>query len=70
MLHMHASPLTLAQVHAALASYYDDPDEIDASTRAGRKAVAEIEREQARLFRQRRAPATDPAVAGLLGLPD
>ena len=55
MLPMYASPLTLAQVHAALAYYYDHPGEIEASIREGRKAVAQIEREQARLFKQRRA---------------
>ena len=31
MLNVYATPLTLAQVHAALAYYYDHKDEIEAS---------------------------------------
>lgn len=55
MLNMYASPLTLAQVYAALAYAYDHPDEIEASIRAGRRAAAEIDRARARFLKQRRA---------------
>jgi uncharacterized protein (DUF433 family) len=55
MLEMYASSLTLAQVHAALAYYYDHSDEIEGSIEEGRKAVARIQREQVRFFKQRRA---------------
>jgi uncharacterized protein (DUF433 family) len=55
MLNMYAVPLSLAQVHAALAYYYDHPDEIEASIREGRKLVARIRRDRSRLVRQRRA---------------
>jgi uncharacterized protein (DUF433 family) len=53
MLGMYAVPLSLAQVHAALAYYYDHPDEIDASIREGRKLVARIRRDRS-FPRQRR----------------
>lgn len=54
MLGMYAVPLSLAQVHAALAYYYDHPEEIDASIREGRKLAARIRRNQPRLLRQQR----------------
>ncbi len=54
MLRMYAAPLTLAQVHAALAYYYDHPEEIEASIREGRKLVARVRRDQARILRQHR----------------
>ncbi|HVO11546.1 MAG TPA: DUF433 domain-containing protein [Vicinamibacteria bacterium] len=54
MLRMYAVPLTLAQVHAALAYYYDHPEEIEASIREGRKLVARIRIDQGRAVRQRR----------------
>ena len=55
MLNMYAVPLSLAQVHAALAYYYDHPDEIEASIREGRKLVARIRRDRVPLPRHRRA---------------
>jgi uncharacterized protein (DUF433 family) len=55
MLNMYAVPLSLAQVHAALAYYYDHPDEIEASIREGPKLVARIRRDRVPLPRQRRA---------------
>jgi uncharacterized protein (DUF433 family) len=54
MLRMYAVPLTLAQVHAALAHYYDHPEEIEASIREGRKLVARVRGDQARILRQHR----------------
>jgi uncharacterized protein (DUF433 family) len=54
MLRVYAVPLTLAQVHAALAYYYDHPEEIEASIREGRKLVARIRRDQPRILRQQR----------------
>ncbi len=54
MLRMYAVPLTLAQVHAALAYYYDHPEEIEASIREGRKLVARLRGDQARIRRQQR----------------
>jgi len=44
MLNVFASPLTLAQVHAALAYYYDRPDEIEASFAEEDGVEAEIAR--------------------------
>jgi len=44
MLNVFASPLTLAQVHAALAYYYDRPDEIGASFAEEDGVEAEIAR--------------------------
>jgi len=55
MLRMYAVPLSLAQVHAALAHYYDHPDEIETSIREGRKLVARIRRDQVPLPKHRRA---------------
>lgn len=40
-------PLTLAEVHAALAYYYDHPDEIEASIAAGEGREQEHERAKA-----------------------
>ena len=54
MLRMYAVPLTLAQVHAALAYYYDHPEEIEASIREGRKLAARVRLDQARVLRQQR----------------
>ena len=54
MLRMYAVPLTLAQVHATLAYYYDHPEEIDASTREGRRLVAHVRRGRAQVLRQQR----------------
>jgi len=40
-------PLTLAQVHSALAYYYDHREEIEAYFEDSRKAAAELEAERA-----------------------
>ncbi len=40
MLNVFATPLTLSQIHAALAYYYDHKDEIDASFADEDKAAA------------------------------
>ena len=47
MLNVYATPLTLAQVHAALAYYYDHPEEIEENFAEDDRIEAEIEREQA-----------------------
>jgi hypothetical protein len=39
-----AVPLSLAQVHAALAYYYDHPEEIDRDISDGQRAEAELDR--------------------------
>jgi uncharacterized protein (DUF433 family) len=44
MLNFYAAPLTLAQVHAALTYYYDNPGEIDASFREDQQVVADLKR--------------------------
>ena len=55
MLNVFAVPLTLAQVHAALAYYYDHPDEIEQAYRDSERWEAEYERERAEyLSRQRK----------------
>jgi len=43
MLNVYAVPLTLAQVHAALAYAYDHPEEMEAALEADRRASAEID---------------------------
>ena len=48
MLDYFSVPLTLAQVHGALAYYYDHPEEIDADIADGMRTEAEIESERAR----------------------
>ncbi|HET7292848.1 MAG TPA: DUF433 domain-containing protein [Vicinamibacteria bacterium] len=53
MLHAYASPLTLAQVYAALSYAYDHPDEIEAEIRAGREAADQIEREREEYLKRR-----------------
>lgn len=55
MLDVYAVRLTLAQVYSALAYYHDHKHELEAELREDRKAVAQIERDQARLLKQRRA---------------
>jgi uncharacterized protein (DUF433 family) len=45
--------LTLAQVHAALAYYFDNPDEIDAELAAEEKAAQDFERDKAELMARR-----------------
>lgn len=47
MLNVFAVPLTLAQVHAALAYYYDHLDEIEEAYRESERWEAEHERERA-----------------------
>ena len=47
MLDHYQRPLTLAQVHSALAYYYDHEDEVDAYFAASREAAAELEAERA-----------------------
>ena len=47
-----ATPLSLAQIHAALAYYYDNTDEIDASFVESEQWEAEYERERAEYLRR------------------
>jgi uncharacterized protein (DUF433 family) len=47
MLEYFSVPLTLAQVHGALAYYYDHPDEIEADIADGQRVQAELERDRA-----------------------
>jgi uncharacterized protein (DUF433 family) len=47
MLDAFAVPLTLSQVHAALAYYYDHPQEIEAAYRESERWEAEYERDRA-----------------------
>ena len=47
MLEVFAVPLTLAQVHAALAYYYDHPQEVEEAYRDGERWEAEYERDRA-----------------------
>jgi uncharacterized protein (DUF433 family) len=42
MLNVYAVPLTLAQVHAALAYAYDHPEEIEEALEAERTSAAEV----------------------------
>jgi uncharacterized protein (DUF433 family) len=49
----HYPDLTLAQVHAALAYYYDNKDEIEAELAAEDQAAADFEREKAGLLEKR-----------------
>ncbi len=52
MLDVFASHLTLAQVHAALAYYYDNRDEIEASFAEEEAVEAEGERARAEYLRR------------------
>jgi uncharacterized protein (DUF433 family) len=47
MLDHYVRSLTLAQVHSALAYYYDHPDEIEGYFRESEQAAAELEAERA-----------------------
>jgi len=47
MLDVFAVPLTLAQVHAALAYYYDHPQEVEEAYRDGERWEADYERDRA-----------------------
>jgi uncharacterized protein (DUF433 family) len=49
----HYPDLTLAQVHAALAYYYDNRDEIEAELAAEDQAAEDFEREKAELLAKR-----------------
>ena len=52
MLQVFAVPLTLAQVHAALAYYYDHRDEIDADAAADDRWQADYERTSSDMTRR------------------
>jgi uncharacterized protein (DUF433 family) len=52
MLNTFAVPLTLAQVHAALAYYYDHPQEIEEAYRESEHWEAEYERDRAAYLRE------------------
>ena len=52
MVGIFATPLSLAQIHAALAYYYDNTDEIDASFMESEKWEAEYERERVEYLRR------------------
>jgi len=53
MLNVFASPLTLAQIHAALAYYYDHEDEIEASFAEEEGVEAEINRDRIEFLNRR-----------------
>jgi len=48
MLNVYGTPLTLAQVHAALAYFYDHQDEIEASFAEDEEVEAELNRMSSR----------------------
>jgi uncharacterized protein (DUF433 family) len=54
MLNVFGTPLTLSQVHAALAYYYDHKEEIEASFAEEEKLVAEYDRKRAEYLSRRR----------------
>ncbi len=54
MLNVFGTPLTLSQVHAALAYYYEHKDEIDASFADEEKTATEHERKRAEYLSRRR----------------
>jgi uncharacterized protein (DUF433 family) len=47
MLNHYMRPLTLAQVHSALAYYYDHPEEVEGYFEESQQAAAELEAERA-----------------------
>lgn len=51
--HYSARPLTLAEVHAALAYYFDNQDELAADFEEDRQAEAEHEQKRDEYLRQR-----------------
>jgi uncharacterized protein (DUF433 family) len=55
MLNVFATPLSLAQVYAALAYYYDHTEEIEASFAEEDKAEEEHERKRAEYLKRRAA---------------
>ncbi|HEX9726621.1 MAG TPA: DUF433 domain-containing protein [Vicinamibacteria bacterium] len=52
MLDVFAVPLTLGQVHAALAYYYDHKDEIDASFTEAHEGAKESERKRGEFLKR------------------
>ena len=54
MLDVFGTRLTLSQVHAALAYYYDNKDEIEASFVDEERSAAEYERKRAEYLSRRR----------------
>lgn len=48
--------LSLAQVHAALAYYYDHPEEIEATPAADETAEADFERVKAQILSRKQRP--------------
>jgi uncharacterized protein (DUF433 family) len=52
MLNVFAAPLTLGQVHAALAYYYDHEDEIDASFTEAHEDAIESERKRTEFLKR------------------
>jgi uncharacterized protein (DUF433 family) len=54
MLNVFGTPLTLSQIHAALAYYYDHRDEIDASVAEEERIAAEYERKRDEYLSRRR----------------
>ena len=53
ILNYYMRPLTLAQVHSALAYYYDHREEIDSYFEESRQAAAELEAERIAYLNQR-----------------
>lgn len=53
MLNYYMRPLTLAQVHSALAYYFDHREEIDSYFEDSEQAAAELEAERAANLKQR-----------------
>ncbi|HKC11308.1 MAG TPA: DUF433 domain-containing protein [Vicinamibacteria bacterium] len=47
MIEYFSVPLTLAQIHGALAYYYDHPEELEGDISDGKRVEAEIERDRA-----------------------
>jgi uncharacterized protein (DUF433 family) len=47
MIEYFSVPLSLAQIHRALAYYYDHPEEIEADISDGKRVEAEIEGDRA-----------------------
>jgi uncharacterized protein (DUF433 family) len=56
MLTTYASPLTLAQVYAALAYAHDHPDEIEAAFEEDRRVAEKIERDREEYLKGRSRP--------------
>ena len=54
MLNVFGTPLTLSQIHAALAYYYDHRDKVDASVAEEERIAVEYERKRAEYLSRRR----------------